>query len=184
MADGINITVDDKAFRRAMQEVRRVRKAEIPKELFFQGRNLLSKIARITPIHKFTKKVPLYRYNEDQKRWYPARSKKTGKPIMVQKRSSGRAKAGWIPSWIALKGKNLPRNTMSAHSIHGDEGDFKDNTRRLTDPNLILINQVPYIEDLPEMEGNVRDAVALQTNQMEAFLLRRETRRFNKEFGI
>ena len=181
MVDGITVTVDTRAYNQAMRSVARENGKEIRKELFFQGKNLMPKLVRATAKLKIGKKVRKFEYIKAEKKWQPKRDKDTGKQIMVVRQSAGRARAGWIPAWKKLKLTNIPVGTQRAHKIAGIEGKFIDQSRRLLNPQLTIINEVPYIEELESISAKIDLAVALQTKKMESFVLRRQIRRLNRE---
>jgi len=173
MAD-ITIDVDMREFNRAMQKISALNKKGVAEDLHYQAKNLLGKIARKTYAHPRSKKVREFVLDEKSGQWIPI-----GK--MVRAKTSGRARAGWVPAWRKLGMTNLPRGTAAAVKIAGgNEGDFIDESKRLRDPFIEMINQVAYIEDVKGIGEAIDSAVSRQLKFMQRYIERKTRQRMNK----
>jgi len=180
MADGLSVKIDMREFNRAMQDVLRLNKKSAKDDLYYQGKRLLPKIVRATSI--LTKSVRRFVWDEDQKKWVPAITKKSHKSKMFKPKTSGRLRAGWVLAWTALGLKNVPRGTGLAVKIFkGSEGDFVDKTKT-ADASIELINRVSYIDDIEGQVELIQKAVNEHKKTLTNYVLRKTMQRLNKRF--
>ena len=180
MAGGLSVKVDMREFNRAMQEVNRLNKKNVKADLYFQGKRLLPKIVRATAL--LTKAVRRFVWDEDQKKWVPALTKKSHKSKMFRPKTSGRLRAGWVMAWKALGLTNVPRGTGRAVKIFkGQEGDFVDKTKTL-DASIELINRVSYIDDIDGQVEMIQKAVNEHQKVLTNYVLRKTMQRLKKRF--